>query len=146
MKDFRGPLRRKQGSTNWTCSLDARHLQGSSAFLLISLIHSRTRQSGCDATGIWVGFQISSSLFLHSTGSLLRIILSGFLSEKEYGLCFGCRLMKSNTASWLTSGTPNRSEGLIYSQDFQKPLLWIACKPGREASPETAFQLISCEK
>lgn len=142
MKDFQGTpcSANKAALTGLAFILDARHLQGSSSFLPHLLDTLQDQASGGDATGIWVGFQISS-LFLHSTGSLLRIILSGFLSEKEYGLCFGCRLMKSNTASWLTSGTPTRSEGLIYSQDFQKPLLWIACKPGREASPETAFQL-----
>ena len=115
-------------------------IQGNSSFLLELLDTLQDQASGDDATGVWVGSQISS-LFLHNTGSLLRIILSGFLPEKEYGLCFGCRLMKSNTASWLTSGTPIRSERLIYSQDFQKPLLWTAYKPGREASPETGFQL-----
>lgn len=122
--------------------LDARFSRVAGPFFLVSLVFSRTRQVVVMllVVVIWVGIQISS-LLLHNTGSLLRIILSGFLSEKKYGLCFGCRIMKSNTASWLTSGTDIRSERLIYSQDFQKPLLWTACKPGREASPETGFQL-----
>ena len=142
MKDFQGPpLWHKHGSTNWNClHFGCQVLQGSWSLLLGLLGTLQDQASGGDATGVWVVIQISS-LLLHNTGSLLRIILSGFLSEKKYGLCFGCRIMKSNTASWLTSGTDIRSERLIYSQDFQKPLLWTACKPGREASPETGFQL-----
>jgi len=142
MKDFQGPpLWQKQGSTNWNClHFGCQASRATRPFFLISLIHSRTRQVVVMLLVSGLGPK-SHPLFLHNTGSLLRIILSGFLPEKEYGLCFGCRLMKSNTASWLTSGTPIRSERLIYSQDFQKPLLWTACKPGREASPETGFQL-----